>query len=104
MAEAPAEASTTGWVQLGFSSNVAPGQTVSIVSGESVIASFTAEKDYSNLVFAGDDITDGESYDVYVGGTLAATKVGTYSAGGSIDGATKVGSVTAGQATGGMGR
>jgi len=104
MAEAPDTSSTQGWVQLGFSSNVTAGQTVQIVSGDTVIASFTAKKDYSNLVFVGDDITSGQSYDVYVGsGSLGSDQLATFSLGGSTDGATKVGSVTAGQATGGMG-
>ncbi|GAA1795782.1 MAG: carbohydrate-binding domain-containing protein [Actinobacteria bacterium] len=103
MAEAPDSASTGGWVQLGFSSTVSAGQTVSIASGDQVLATFTAVKDYSNLVFTGAGITSGQSYDVWFGGALAADQVATFSLGGSIDGATKVGSVTAGQGTGGMG-
>lgn len=102
MAESPSAESSSGWIAA--SVEVAAGQTVSVVSGSTVIASYTAVKDVSSLVLADSALKSGESYDLYVGGQLAATTVGTYSAGGSIDGATKTTTVTAGQAVaGGMG-
>lgn len=104
MAEAPDSGSTQGWVQLGFSGVVSKGQTVSIVDGTSVLATFTADKEFTNLVFSSDAITDGSAYDIYFGGALAENPLATFSPGGSIEGATKVGSVAAGQATGGMGQ
>ena len=106
MAEAPETDSESGWVSVTFSSPVAAGETISIVSGDAVVASFTTAKETASLVVAADGITSGDSYDVYVGGSLASGPTGSYSAGGSIDGASKVTTVTAGEHTasrGGMG-
>jgi len=102
MAESPNSASTTGWLQVNFNPAVAAGETLSIVSDGKVLASFTTTKEVANLVFASPDLSSTGSYDIYLGGTLASDKVGTFSAGGSIDGAASLGTVTAGQATGGM--
>lgn len=98
MVEAPGSASTLGWVSV--STNVAAGQTVSVVSGTKVIASYTAVKTVANILVADSDITKGQSYDIYVGGKLAGTVVGTYSDSGDISGATKATSVTAGVSSG----
>ena len=103
MAESPATESAVGWVSVTLPSTVAAGQTVSVVSGDTVIASYTAVKNIQSVVLAAAGITNGQSYDVYVGGSLASTTTGTYSAGGSIDGATKVATTTAGQAAVGGG-
>ena len=102
MAEAPTTSGESGFVQVNFTTAVAAGATISIVSGDSVIASFTTVKEVQNIVLASAELTDGQSYDVYLGGSLGDDTVGTYSAGGSIEGATKAGSVTAGVATGGQ--
>lgn len=101
MLESPDSASTLGWVSA--TTNVAAGQTVSIVSGDTVIASYTAEKGAANILVADADIVSGQSYDVYVGGKLAGTSVGTYSDSGDISGATKATTVTAGVAAAGGG-
>lgn len=102
MAEAPTTSGESGFVQVNFTTAVAAGATISIVSGDSVIASFTTVKEVQNIVLASAELTDGQSYDVYLGGSLGDDTVGTYSVGGSIEGATKAGSVTAGVATGGQ--
>ena len=101
MLESPDSASTVGWVSA--TTNVSAGQTVSIVSGDTVIASYTAVKNVANILVADSDIVSGQSYDVYVGGKLAGTSVGTYSDSGTISGATKATSVTAGVAAAGGG-
>ncbi len=103
MAEAPSTDSATGWVSVSFGSPVAAGQTISIVSGSDVIASYTTTSTISSLVIATDGITAGQSYDVYTGGTLAADAVASFSAGGDISNATKTTTVTAGEHSGGMG-
>lgn len=104
MAESPGTDSTTGWVAVSFSQAIAAGQTISIVSDGTVIASYTAVKETASIVVADPDLTSGKSYDVYVGGKLAGTTVGTYSDSGDISGATKNTTVTAGTAiAGGMG-
>jgi hypothetical protein len=107
MAEAPSTDSATGWVSVAFDSPVAAGQTISVVSGDTVVASYTTVKETASLVLAVECITAGDSYDVYVGGRLGTQTTGTYSAGGTVDGADKVASVTAGEHTssgpGGMG-
>ncbi|MCB1253246.1 MAG: carbohydrate-binding domain-containing protein, partial [Austwickia sp.] len=104
MAEAPGSASTQGWVQVGLPGALQPGTTVQLVDNGRVVASYTATRSVQNIVLAGADIAQGQSYDVYVGGRLAADAVAdTFSLGGDGSGATKTTTVTAGQATGGMG-
>lgn len=99
MAEAPSADSTTGWVSVSFAQPIAAGQTVSIVKDGTVLAAYTTVKQVASLIVADSDITGGESYDVYVGGTLTGTTVGTYSASGDLSGAAKNTTVTAGEHT-----
>ena len=77
MAEAP---ESGNFVQANVSAPA--GATVEVVSGGTVVASFTTTKAAANVVVAGDKIVSGQSYDITVNGSTAAT-------------------VTAGQATGG---
>lgn len=103
MAEAPSEASTVGWVSVSLTTPLQDGETLSVVSGDTVIASYTATGSVASIILAADGIESGANYDVYVGGSLAGDgAVANYSPGGSVDGATKVATVTAGQHTGGM--
>ncbi len=104
MAESPSAESTSGWVAVAFGEAVAAGQTISIVTDGTVIASYTTVKEAASLVVADPGITSGQTYDVYLGGRLAGTTVGTYSDSGDVTGATRNTTVTAGQAiAGGMG-
>mgnify|MGYP001273932627 FL=1 len=104
MAESPEADSAQGWVAVRLTQQVAAGQVISIVSGDQVIASFRTDKATASIVVSAAGIAKGQSYDVYVGGSLAGEQVGNYSPGGSISGATKVATATAGQAIfGGMG-
>ena len=98
--------STQGWLAATLTQSVAAGKTISIVSGDTVIASYTTLRTVSSVVFTSSAIQKGQTYDIYVGGSLAGEASGTYSAGGSISGASKLSTVTAGVATrgGGMGR
>ena len=106
MAESPDATSTQGWLAATLTQSVAAGKTISIVSGDTVIASYTTLRTVSSVVFTSSAIQKGQTYDIYVGGSLAGEASGTYSAGGSISGASKLSTVTAGVATrgGGMGR
>lgn len=80
MAEAP---DSGNFVQANVTA--AAGTTIEVVSNGEVIASFTTVKQVANVVIASDKIVSGQSYEITVNGTTAAT-------------------ATAGQATsGGMG-
>lgn len=59
-----------------------------------VIASYTTLRTVSSVVFTSSAIQKGQTYDIYVGGSLASEASGTYSAGGSISGASKLSTVT----------
>lgn len=98
MAESPEAASSQGWVAVKLSQQVAAGQVVSVVSGDTVIASYRTGKTTGSIILTTAGITKGSSYDIYVGGSLSGDQVGGYSPGGSISGATKVSTATAGQA------
>jgi len=104
MAEAPDADSEQGWVSATFDSAYAAGTVVQVASGDEVIASWTADKNFSSIVFSSDAITNGETYTVYVGGTASGTAVGGLTLGGSTSGAAELGTVTAGQHSGGRGR
>ena len=97
MAETPGTESTQGWVAVTLDQAVAAGQTISIVTDGTVIASYTAVKQVQSVVLSDPDLKTGESYDVYVGGQLAGDQVGTFSDSGDISGATKTTTVTAGE-------
>ena len=105
MAEAPDSSSSQGWVAVSFSSGQQAGTVVHIVSADgTVLASFTASKSFSSLVFSSADITSGSTNTVYTGGSASGESTGGLTAGGSIDSATSVGTFTAGEApAGGMG-
>jgi hypothetical protein len=103
MAEAPDAASEQGWVSATFDSAYAAGTVVQIASGDDVIATWTADQDFSSLVFSSDAITAGETYTVHLGGTASGTAVGALTLGGSTTGATELGTVTAGQHAAGRG-
>jgi Carbohydrate-binding domain-containing protein Cthe_2159 len=103
MAEAPDTDSEQGWLAATFDSPYAAGTVVQIASGSTVIASWTADKDFASLVFSSEKITSGETYTVLVDGTAGGTAVGGLSLGGSTTGASELGTVTAGVAPAGGG-
>ena len=77
MAEAP---DSGNFVQANVSA--AAGATIEVVSGGTVVATYQTTKAVANIIVASDKIASGQSYDITVNGSTAAT-------------------VTAGQATGG---
>ena len=64
MAVAPDADSEQGWVVATFDSAYPAGTVVQIASGDEVIATWTADKNFSSVVFSSDAITSGESYTV----------------------------------------
>jgi hypothetical protein len=86
-----------GWVAPKFSTTYAAGTIVHIVSGTTVLGSYQGPKAFKEAFFSSSKITTGQSYDVYVGGSVSGTAVGGVYTAGSISGATKVTTAVAGQ-------
>jgi hypothetical protein len=88
-----------------FSAAQPAGTVVHIAAADgTVLASFTASKAFSSLVYSSAQITSGASYTAFTGGSVQGESIGGLTTGGGIDGATSVGTFTAGQApAGGMG-
>jgi hypothetical protein len=84
MAEVPEADSAQGWASVTFSGSVAGGTTVELVAEGVTVASYTAEKVISSVVFSNADLTSGAEYEVVVDGE-------------------SVGTITAGEHVGGMG-
>lgn len=103
MAVAPDAESEQGWVSATFDSAYAAGTVVQIASGDEVVATWTADKEFSSVIFSSEAITTGETYTVLTGGTAGGTTVGGLALGGSSSAATELGTVTAGQHSGGRG-
>ena len=94
MAEAPDTDSGQGWVSATFDSAYPAGTVVQFAAGDEVIATWTADKDFSSLVFSSGAITSGETYTVHVGGTASGPVVGGLALGGSTSGASQLGTVS----------
>lgn len=98
MAVAPSTQSAQGWVSATLTQAVPAGTVVHVVAGDgSVVASYTAAKPFTSLVYSADGITPGETYAVYTGGSAGEGSTGGLSGAGSVDGATEIARVTAGQ-------
>lgn len=87
MMVAPATTSTQKWVAATFTAQKAG--VVQIVSGQTVLATFSSTKAFASIVYSSAELT-GTAYDVYVNGQATGTATGPYSTGGSLTGATKV--------------
>jgi hypothetical protein len=91
-----------GWLAPRFSSGQSANTIVHVVSGGQVLVSYRSPKNFRELVFSSNRITNGQSYEIYTGGSVSGTPVGGLYPAGSISGATRVLAVTAGQYTGGL--
>ena len=101
MVVAPATSSSQKWVAATFAAQ--KSGVVQIVSGQTVLATFTSQKAFASVVYSAAELT-GTSYDVYVNGRATGQAIGPYSAGGSVSGATKLVTVAVDTApAGGMG-
>ena len=105
MVVSPSADSQQGWVSATLDSAVEAGTVIQIVNADNeVIATYTTGKTVQNVVVSTADITSGEEYTVYTGGTRVRRHDGGLSAGGELGSATSVATVTAGEAAaGGMG-
>ena len=102
MVETPSTSSPQGWVAYNFTAVQPAGTIVHIATtdGTDLIA-FEAAKEFQAVIFSSDQITMGQDYDVYTGGSgTGSSTAGLYTSGTLTD-ATKVSSVTSGVSTGG---
>ncbi|WP_241237001.1 carbohydrate-binding domain-containing protein [Georgenia faecalis] len=81
------------------------GTVVQVVSSDGdAVASFTPRTSFSSVVLSAPGLVAGETYEVYVGGSVAGTQTGGVHDDGDLAGASVVATVTAGEyASGGMG-
>ncbi|GIJ81443.1 Cellulose binding domain-containing protein [Micromonospora phaseoli] len=92
-----------GWVAPQLSSSQPAGALLHLVSGGQVLASYRAPKNFREVVFSSNRIQHGQTYEVYLGGSLTGTTIGGMATtGGSIAGATRLMTVIAGQYRGGL--
>ena len=92
-----------GWAVAQLPNTQGPNTVAHLVSNGQVLVSYRAPKNFREFVFSSDRIVNGQTYQVYVGGSISGTIVGGMSTSGSIAGATQVATVTAGQYSGGIG-
>ncbi|GIJ24800.1 carbohydrate-binding domain-containing protein [Micromonospora lutea] len=92
-----------GWVAPQLSSSQPAGTLLHLVSGGQVLVSYRAPKNFREVVFSSNRIQHGQTYEVYVGGSLTGTTTGGMATtGGSIAGANRLMTVVAGQYRGGL--
>ncbi|NNJ62798.1 MAG: carbohydrate-binding domain-containing protein [Dactylosporangium sp.] len=104
MAVAPATSSAQGWVSAAFTATQASGTIVHVATTTGTrIASFRSSKTFQSVIFSSSQITMGQSYAIYTGGSVSGTSTGGMYSDGSLSGATQVMTVVAGEHTGGMG-
>ncbi|SFT56920.1 hypothetical protein SAMN05660657_01620 [Geodermatophilus amargosae] len=104
MAQSPADSSAQGWVAATPDWTVSEGTVVSVVASDgTVLATYTAQVDFSSLVYSSADVQSGAEYSVVSGGSASGDEVGGLSSGGDA-GDGEVATATAGEAlAGGMG-
>ena len=105
MVVSPSADSKQGWVSATLDNAVEAGTVIQIVNADNeVIATYTTSKTVQNVVVSTADISSGEEYSVYTGGTASGDAIGGSSTSGTLGSATSVATVTAGEApAGGMG-
>jgi hypothetical protein len=80
MPVAPGTASPQGWLMAAVSGSA--GAKIQVLSGNNVLAEFTAPRVFGNVVFSSDKITSGQAYSVTVNGTATNVTADTATAGG----------------------
>lgn len=92
-----------GWAAPRLSANQQAGAIVHLVSGGQVLVSYRAPKAFRELVFSSNRISNGQTYEVYTGGSISGTTLsGMATTGGSISGATRMMTIQAGTYSGGL--
>jgi hypothetical protein len=105
MAVSPETGSEQSFVAIALDAVAAGGTTVQLVNGAGdVVMAFESVKDVQSVVFSSDELVDGETYTVYVGGTASGEIADGVYSDGDYSAATTATTVTAGvAATGTMG-
>lgn len=81
MAEGPDSSSSQSWLMAQVSASSGDSVTISDASGTE-IATFTAEKDFSTLVYSASGISSGDEYTVATGSSSVTVTAGESSSGG----------------------
>lgn len=92
-----------GWVVANLGNTQGPNSVVHLVSNGQVLVSYRAAKNFREFLFSSNQIVNGQTYQVYLGGSITGTVIGGMSTSGSIAGANQVTTATAGQYSGGIG-
>ncbi|MCW4464982.1 carbohydrate-binding domain-containing protein [Glutamicibacter sp. MNS18] len=101
MAQGLGSGSEQSGVQAALGTTVPAGTPIHVVDSDgSIVVSFVPTRDTANVLYSAGEITDGQGYGFWVGGSAdVESGLGT----GSLDGATEQATATAGQFTSGMG-
>ena len=105
MAVSPEAGAEQTFVAVALDAVQSGGTTVQLVNGAGeVVLAFESVKDFQSVIFSSDELVDGESYSVYVGGTVSGEIADGVYTDGDYSSATNAATVTAGMAaTGTMG-
>ena len=96
MAHTPTSSGSQGYVSVKFSATQSAGTIVHLVNSSGTeLAAFTSSKTFQSVIYASSQITPGQTYRVYTGGSVSGTSVGGMYTSGTTSGATKVSTVTA---------
>lgn len=100
----PPSTSGQGWVAGRLNTSPGANTLVHIVSNGRVLASYRAPKSFQEVFFSSNQVANGQTYEIYTGGSVSGAGVdGFYASGGNISGATLAATLTAGQYSGGFG-
>jgi hypothetical protein len=90
-----ANTSPQRWITYRFAARQAAGTIVQVASGSTVIAAYRATKAFQQIALSSNQVIGGRGYDIYTGGSVSGTPVGSLYPSGSLTGATRAGSATA---------
>ncbi|UNX53539.1 carbohydrate-binding domain-containing protein [Georgenia sp. TF02-10] len=95
MAQAPADGDQAV-LGLRLGGTEPAGAVLQIVADDgTTVAVFESTKDFSSFVFSSPDLEPGQTYEVFVGGTVDAETTGGLASAGDLSGATSLGTATA---------
>ena len=104
MAETPSAGSAQSFVALTLDSTQQAGTVVHVVDADgTVLASFTASKTFSSVVYSSPEVAASATYTAMAGGTTGSDDLAGLSHDGSVSGATTAATGTAGEENAGMG-
>ncbi|NKY40212.1 carbohydrate-binding domain-containing protein, partial [Cellulomonas septica] len=104
MAQTPSDGSTQSFVGLTLDGTQQAGTVVHVAAEDgTVLASFTAPKSFSSVVYSSPDVTDGATYTALTGGSTSTPDTTGLSHDGDASSATTSATATAGEVQAGMG-